>query len=175
MADQFVGEIRAFPFNFAPNGWAACNGQILPISQNTALFSLLGTQFGGNGTSNFGLPNLQGSAPLDAGQGPGLSQRTIGETGGEASVTLSLTQIPNHTHQAFGVAATGDQLSPAGRTWATAHSGKVKDNNYSSTAGATMNGTALSQAGSSLPHDNMPPYLTVNFCIALTGIFPARS
>jgi microcystin-dependent protein len=146
VSDQFVGEIRAFPFNFAPNGWAVCNGQLLAISQNTALFSLLGTQFGGNGTSNFALPNLQGSAPLDFGQGPGLSPRVIGETGGEQAVTLTLVQIPAHTHQATGVAANGNLTT-----------------------------VALAPQGSSLPHDNMPPYLALNFCIALQGIFPARS
>ena len=183
MSDQFVGEIRAFPFNFAPVGWAQCNGQLIAISQNTALFSLLGTFYGGNGTSNFALPNLQGSAPLDQGTGVGLSQRFIGETGGEQTVTLLLTQIPTHTHQATGVAANGDQASPAGNaaspggnTWAIAHSGpKTKDSIYSSSAGATMNAQALSVAGGSLPHDNMPPYLVLNFCIAMVGIFPARS
>ena len=176
MADQFVGEIRAFPFNFAPVGWAFCNGQLLSISQNTALFSLLGTFYGGDGRSNFALPNLQGSAPMHMGQGPGLSQRDIGETGGEQNVTLLLSQIPSHRHQATGVAANGDQVSPAGNTWATAHSGpKTKDNVYSTTAGSTMNAVALATAGSSQPHDNMPPYLVLNFCIALQGIFPARS
>ena len=176
MSDQFVGEIRAFPLNFAPVGWAFCNGQLLPISQNTALFSLLGTFYGGDGKSNFALPNLQGSAPLDMGQGPGLSPRNIGDTGGEQTVTLTLNQIPSHTHQATGVAANGGTASPANTTWATAHSGpKTKDNVYSTTAGSTMNATALAVAGSSQPHDNMPPYLVLNFCIALQGIFPPRS
>jgi microcystin-dependent protein len=176
VAEPFIGEIRAFPFNFAPIGWAMCNGQLLSISQNTALFSLLGTFYGGDGRSNFALPNLQGSAPLDQGQGPGLTSRDMGEVGGEQAVTLLLSQIPSHTHQASGVAANGDQASPAGNTWASAHSGpKTKDNIYSSTAGATMNAQALAVAGGSQPHDNMPPYLALNFCIALQGIFPARS
>jgi microcystin-dependent protein len=175
VSDQFVGEIRAFPFNFAPLGWAMCNGQILSISQNTALFSLLGTFYGGNGTSNFALPNLQGSAPLDQGQGVGLTNRMIGETGGEQAVTLLLSEIPSHTHQATGVAANGDQVSPVGNTWATAHSGpKTKDSVYSNSASAAMNAQALAAVGSSQPHDNMPPYLVLNFCIALIGIFPAR-
>jgi microcystin-dependent protein len=176
MADQFLGEIRIFPFNFAPVGWAFCNGQILPISQNTALFSLLGTTYGGDGKSNFALPNLQGNAPLMAGQGPGLSERFLGETSGEPTVTLLQSQMPTHTHVPLGVAANGDQNSPQSNTWATAHSGpKTKDRTYATSGGTPMSPNAIPIAGGSQPHDNMPPYLTLNFCIAMVGIFPARS
>ncbi len=176
MSDQFLGEIRVFPTNFAPFGWAFCDGQLMAISQSTALFSLLGTFYGGDGKSNFALPDLRGRAPMHFGQGPGLSLRDLGETGGGEAVTLLISEIPQHTHQAVGVAANGDQASPAGNTWASAHSGpKTKDNIYASAAGATMNAQALAVAGASQPHNNLPPYLVINFCIALQGIFPSRS
>jgi len=175
MSDQFVAEIRIFPFNFAPTGWALCNGQILPINQNTALFSLLGTTYGGNGTSNFALPNLQGSAPLDQGQGPGLSFRDVGETGGETAVTLLQTEMPAHSHQAES-AASGGLPSPTNNAWASGlkgHPGAYAASNPSTNV--QMSPAALSPVGGSLPHNNLPPYLTLNFCIALQGIFPPRS
>jgi microcystin-dependent protein len=178
MADNFLAEIRIVGFNFAPNGWAFCNGQILPISQNTALFSLLGTTYGGNGISTFALPNLQGSAPLHFGQGNGLSNYFLGETGGEATVTLAPSQMPQHNHTASANAGNGDVNNPAGNAWARPHLGKTPVNIYNSsvgTASLALSGQALATAGSSLPHNNMPPYLTLNFVIALTGIFPARS
>jgi microcystin-dependent protein len=177
MADNFVGEIRIVPFNFAPTGWALCNGQLMLISQNTALFSLLGTQFGGNGTSNFALPNLQGSAPLDFGQGSGLSSYVMGQTGGEAQVTLLQSQIPAHTHVVSANAGNGDVNNPAGNTWAKPHLGKTPINIYNNTVGSglSMNAAAFALAGGSQPHNNMPPYLTLNFIIALQGIFPSRS
>jgi microcystin-dependent protein len=177
MADNFVGEIRIVPFNFAPNGWAMCNGQLLPISQNTALFSLLGTFYGGDGTSNFGLPDLQGCAPVNFGQGPGLSPYGLGQTGGETTVTLSLSQIPSHTHTASPNAGNGDVNNPQGNTWAKPHLGKTPINIYSNTAGSglNMNPSAFTLTGGNLPHNNMSPYLTLNFIIALTGIFPPRS
>ncbi len=166
--DPFVAEIRMFPFNFAPQGWATCDGQILPISQNTALFSLIGTLYGGNGTSNFALPNLQGRCVMSQGSGLGLSTRNVGDIGGEANHTLLLTEIPAHTHvlnvsntaatltsndgsDAIGAAAT-PAFGPAGNT-------------------VPMGATT----GGSEPHNNMQPYLTINFCIALQGIFPSRS
>ena len=178
MANPFVAEIRIFGFNFAPKGWALCNGQLLPISQNTALFSLLGTIYGGNGQSTFGLPDLQGSAPLQAGQGPGLSLRDLGETGGEQTVTLLDTEMPLHSHTAASANATGagTLLSPAGNIWANASSRRATVNLYAAGPGnAAMDPATLSVAGGSQPHNNMPPYLGLNFCIALQGVFPPRS
>lgn len=166
-----------FGFNFAPKGWAFCNGQLMPISQNTALFSLLGTFYGGNGTSNFALPNLQGAAPLNFGQGAGLSPRDLGETGGETAVTLLQTEMPSHTHNAQCSPAAGSATSPANNVWAKAQVGRQAENKYSAATGSSpsMSINALSIAGGSLPHNNMPPYLTLNFCIALQGVFPSRS
>ena len=174
MSDQFVAEIRIFPFNFAPKGWAFCDGQLLPISQNTALFSLLGTTYGGNGTSNFALPNMQGSTPMQQGQGPGLSLRDLGEVAGEQTVTLLQTEMPSHSHTAQGSSTVANQLTPVNNAWAAGQKGfgffyaPVGSN-------VNMNVAALSITGSSLPHNNMMPFLTLNFCIALQGIFPARS
>lgn len=177
MSDQFLAEIRIFAGNFAPTGWAMCNGQVLPISQNTALFSLVGTYYGGNGTSNFSLPNLQSSAPLGSGQGPGLTQRFIGETAGEPTVTLLNTEMPSHSHQA-NACTSGGVDSPANALWGESKLGKTPLNVYApSTAGTNvqMNPLALSPAGGSQPHNNLPPYLCLNFIIALQGIFPSRS
>jgi len=175
MSDQYVAEIRMFASNFAPSGWAFCNGQLLPISQNTALFSLLGTNYGGNGTSNFQLPNLQGSAPLGAGQGPGLSSRVQGQIGGEQTVTLLTTQIPSHTHSAQAATA-GGSVTPAGNVWGEALLGKTPLNIYAPGPGNLLMSTqALGGAGGGQPHNNLPPYLCLNFIIALTGIFPPRN
>ena len=174
--DQFVAEIRIFGFNFAPLGWAPCNGQLLPLSQNTALFSLVGTYYGGNGTSTFGLPNLQGNAVLGAGNGAGLTPRVIGETEGEASVTLLATQLPSHTHTA-NANIPGNSADPGNTTvWGNVGSQRPAPNIYATTAGTPvgMNGAALGLSGGSLPHNNMMPYLVLNFCIALTGVFPSR-
>ena len=175
MADQFVAEIRIFAGNFAPLGWAFCNGQILPISQNTALFSLIGTFYGGNGTSNFALPNLQGSAPLGQGQGSGLSLRSVGESGGGQTVTLLASQMPAHGHSAMAVTS-GGQDTPAGNVWGESKLGKTPLYVYaaSGAANVNMNPGALAPAGSNQPHNNMPPYLCLSFIIALTGVFPAR-
>jgi microcystin-dependent protein len=171
MADPFVAEIRIIPFNFAPKGWAFCDGQLMPLSQNTALFSLLGTTYGGNGQSNFALPNLQGSAPMQPGQGPGLSLRDLGETGGEETVTLLETEMPSHTHTAKGGGLLANQVSPVGNTWSGA-----PQNPYTATSNSTtMNPAALSVSGGSQPHNNMPPYLTFYFVIALQGVFPPRT
>jgi microcystin-dependent protein len=176
MSEQFVAEIRIFPFNFAPKGWAFCDGQLLPISQNTALFSLLGTTYGGDGKSTFALPDMQGNTPMQQGQGPGLSLRDLGEIGGEQAVTLLQTEMPAHIHTA--VAATGGgQGSPVSNAWASGL--KTGPSLYSPPAAnnkdVPMSPAALSIAGGSLPHNNMMPFLTVNFCIALQGVFPARS
>ena len=171
MADPFVAEIRIFPFNFAPTGWAFCDGQLLPISQNTALFSLLGTNYGGNGQSNFALPNLQGSAPMHPGQGPGLSLHDLGETGGSETVSLLESEIPAHSHTVNVSAGDGNDQSPVAEKLATGIGGI----NHYGTGGLTqLNGNAVTPAGGDQPHNNMQPYLTLNFCIALQGIFPQR-
>lgn len=176
MADPFVAEIRILACNFAPKGWAFCDGQLLPISQNTALFSLLGTNYGGNGQSTFGLPNLQGAAPLGWGQGPGLSSRSLGEKGGAKEVTLVEAQLPGHGHGAIGAATSVGTLSdPTGNVWAAAAAPPSGTNLYSGAAGATMGAAAMSPGGSSLPHNNMPPYLAMNFCIAMQGVYPPHS
>lgn len=177
MADQFVGEIRIVGFNFAPTGWALCNGQLMPISQNTALFSLLGTTYGGDGKTTFALPNLQGMAPLQAGQGPGLSLYDLGQSGGESSVTLLTSEMPIHNHVVSARSGSGDVDNPSAATWCSAHVGKTPLNMYSATVGSgpVMNAVAIGPAGGNLPHNNMPPYLTINFIIALQGIFPPRS
>lgn len=178
MSSPFVAEIRIFGFNFAPTGWAQCNGQLLPISQNTALFSLLGTFYGGDGKSTFALPDLQGSAPVHQGQGQGLSERFIGEQAGSQSVTLIQSEMPLHTHTANcnNVEGSGTSLTPSGQIWAGAGARRAAVNLYTAPAAATlMNPLALSVTGGSLPHNNMPPYLTLNFCIAMQGVFPPRS
>ncbi|WP_022901286.1 phage tail protein [Humibacter albus] len=175
MTDQFLGEIRMFAGNFAPQGWALCLGQLLPLSQNAALFSLLGTNYGGDGKSTFALPNLGTRMPIGAGQGPGLTERELGEAGGSESVTLAQSQIPAHTHQVSALAAGGTATSPAGATWAQPHLGRVTEKVYAaSTASGTMHSQALATTGGSQPHNNLPPYLVVSFIIALQGIFPSR-
>jgi microcystin-dependent protein len=182
MSDQFLAEIRIFPFNFAPVGWAMCNGQLLPISQNTALFSLLGVTFGGDGRSTFGLPNLQGAAPLNQGQGPGLSLRSLGETGGETTVTLLSPQMPAHSHAIFASTSPGTTTTASGNQLGvgSAGSGKIGQtvaNLYSANPAKATTGlaaNAMSSVGGSAPHNNLQPYLTLNFCIALQGIFPPR-
>jgi microcystin-dependent protein len=175
MSDQFVAEIRIFAGNFAPTGWALCNGQLMPISQNTALFSLLGTTYGGDGKSTFALPNLQGTAPLQAGQGPGLSLYDLGESIGSPSVTLLTTEMPAHSHGAQAVAGVGAS-DPTNNAWASGAKGF--GNVYSPSVQASnvqMAPTCLSISGGSLPHNNMMPYLCLTFIIALQGIFPPRS
>jgi microcystin-dependent protein len=175
MADPFVAEIRIFPFNFAPKGWAWCDGQLLPLSQNTALFSLLGTTYGGNGKSNFALPDLQGRAPMHPGQGPGLSLHDLGETGGSETVTLLESEIPSHAHALRANGFAGDNLAPGpGISIAGSSGGNAYVNasaNPPLTAGAFE---ALPPAGGDAPHNNLQPYLTFYFCIALQGVFPPR-
>ncbi len=170
--DPFVAEIRIFPFNFAPKGWAFCMGQLLPLSQNTALFSLLGTTYGGNGTSTFALPDMQGNVPMHPGQGPGLSQHNLGEMSGSESVTLLESEIPAHTHALMALGAPGNRTSPVGNTFTRPSAGSAY---AASGALVAMSFQALSPAGGNLPHNNMQPYLTLNFCIALQGVFPPRS
>ena len=175
MATPFVGQIMIVPYNFPPKGWAFCNGQILPISQYTALFSLLGTFYGGNGTSNFALPNLQGSVPVCAGQGVGLSNYDLGESGGTTTVTLSTAQLPPHSHTLNGGATTGTSASLAGHLPAVPNAQSGFQLMYAATGTkVSMHTGSLSSVGGSQPHDNMMPYLVLNFVIALVGIFPSR-
>ncbi len=173
MADPFIAQILMFAGNFAPNGWAMCNGQLLPISQNTALFSLLGTFYGGDGRTTFALPNLQGSGPMHQGQGSGLSDRTVGETGGSDTVTLLQSEIPAHPHTVSGKSGAfpPGNNNPTNTSWGTSN-----DRPYNPLGGTavTMSPTALSLAGGSLPHNNLMPYLMVNFIIAMQGVFPPR-
>jgi microcystin-dependent protein len=173
MSDQFVAEIRIFPFNFPPTGWAFCDGQLMPISQNTALFSLLGTTYGGDGKSTFALPDMQDNAPMQPGQGQGLSLRDLGEIGGAETVSLLVSEIPLHTHQLRASTDDGDLKAPTpSRSLARSIGGSV----YAPAASAQvpLAFQALPPAGGGLPHNNMQPYLTLNFCIALQGIFPQR-
>lgn len=171
MADPFVAEIRIFPFNFAPKGWAWCDGQLMPLSQNTALFSLLGTTYGGNGKSNFALPDLQGRAPMHPGQGPGLSLHDLGETGGSETVTLLESEIPAHSHNLVASEADALERIPAGQLLA----GGVSISAYQTPGPLTqLSPNSAAPAGGDQPHNNMQPYLTFYFCIALQGVFPPR-
>jgi len=175
MADPFVAEIRIFPFNFSPKGWAFCNGQLLPISQNTALFALLGTTYGGDGKSTFALPNLQGSAAMHPGQGTGLSQRDLGQIGGTETVSLLVSEIPLHTHGMMAAVNPALVKVPSPDV-ALARSRSASTYQSDSTANLVqMAPSALTPAGGSQPHGNMQPYLTLNFNIALQGVFPPRS
>lgn len=172
--DPFVAEIRIFPFNFAPRGWAFCDGQLLPISQNTALFSLLGTTYGGNGKSNFALPDLQGRAPMHPGQGPGLSLHDLGEAGGSDTVTLLDTHMLAHSHSVGASSQPGEDATPAGEML----SRSVGASLYQTTTDQSvvqLAPDALTAAGGGQPHNNLQPYLTFYFCIALQGVFPPRS
>jgi len=179
MAGQFLGEIRIVPFNFAPIGWALCDGQILPLSQYSALFSLLGTFYGGNGTSNFGLPNLQGNVAMDFGSGVGLTPRDIGETGGVQNVTLLQTEIPSHNHLLNGDSDSGANLTPTGNLYAVgpAPPRVPAPNLYAanqSTSPIATHPSFIQFTGGNLPHNNQQPYLVLNFVIALAGIYPTR-
>ena len=174
--DPFIAEIRIFPFSFAPQGWAFCNGQILPISQNAALFSLLRNTYGGNGTTNFQLPNMQGNVPMHPGQGPGLSMHDLGETDGSETVSLLQSEIPAHSHSLNAYnnpppanAGTPDPtLSMARSSGATAY----KQPPFG--AVGAMSGSILPAVGGNQPHNNLQPYITMNFCIALQGVYPPR-
>lgn len=170
--DPFVAEIRIFPFNFAPKGWAWCDGQLLPLSQNTALFSLLGTTYGGNGSSNFALPDLQGKAPMHPGQGPGLSLHDLGETGGSETVSLLESEIPSHSHTVMVGAFNSQSTSAAANVTGRGNPTPI----YATTfTGVSMGASGLAPAGGNQPHNNMMPYLTFYFCIALQGVYPPRT
>ena len=181
MSDQFLAEIRIFPFSpsIVPTGWAHCNGQLLPLSQNTALFALLGTTYGGDGKSTFALPDMQGNAPMQPGQGPGLSARDLGELGGSETVTLLTSEMPLHTHSVQATTTIANSNQPNGAALAR---GQYSFQGQSGSVPIYFNGApdtlmapqALSPGGGSLPHNNMQPYLTMRFCIALQGIFPQR-
>ena len=172
--DPFVAEIRIFPFNFAPKGWAFCDGQILPLSQNTALFSLLGTTYGGDGKSNFALPNMQGNAPMHPGQGPGLSLHDLGETGGSDTVSLLESEIPSHSHAVMAAVNPSTARLPAPNV-SIARSAGVSAYQTNTTQLVNMADNAIAPAGGDQPHNNMQPYLTLNFCIALQGVYPPRT
>jgi microcystin-dependent protein len=175
MSDPFVAEIRVVGFNFAPTGWAQCNGQLLPISQNTALFSLLGTFYGGDGKSTFALPDLTGSVPVHQGQGPGLSEYFLGQTGGVSSVTLLTSEMPFHNHGLLGSIDDGQFPVPQpDRALATSNPGFAYQTDTSANLGL-MNFQEFSIAGGSLPHNNIQPALVLNYIIAMQGIFPPRS
>jgi microcystin-dependent protein len=174
MADPFVAEIRVVGFNFAPTGWATCDGQIMPISQNTALFSLLGTTYGGDGKSTFALPDLQGSAPMHPGQGAGLSLRDLGEQAGSETVTLLQSEIPVHTHtlSANALPASASLAAPTQALGRSVGGLAYKASPPGTTA--AMSAQAVGLTGGDLPHNNLMPYLTLNYIIALQGIFPQR-
>lgn len=169
--DPFVAEIRIFPFNFAPKGWAFCDGQLLPLSQNTALFSLLGTTYGGNGKSNFALPDLQGRTPMHPGQGPGLSLHDLGQTGGSDTVTLLDSEIPSHTHTLVAATLNSQSTVPTNNSLGRGNPVKVY---ATGTPGTAMDANSITPTGGDQPHNNMMPYLTMYFCIALQGVYPPR-
>ena len=164
--EPFLSQIGIAAFSFAPKGWALCNGQLLPINQNQALFALLGTTYGGDGRVNFALPNLQGRVPMHAGNG-----HTLGEIGGQENHTLNLMELPQHTHIAQGSSNAPDASTPAGNFWAS----NTGFSPYAGTANEPMSPVAVSNVGNSQPHANMSPFLTLNFCIALQGIFPSHN
>ena len=179
MSQPFVGEIRMVGFNFNPRGWQLCNGQLLPISQYSALFALLGTTYGGNGTTTFALPNLQSRVPIHQGTGPGLSTYVIGGAGGVENVTLLNNQMPAHNHMVNCQTATGTVTAPAGNYPAgnqvNRDTGVAVDTTFDPATTGTMNPAVIGLAGGSQPHANLQPYLTVNFIIAIDGIFPSRN
>lgn len=174
--EPFIAEIRLFTFNFAPKGWAFCDGAVLPIGANTALFSLIGTMYGGDGRSTFALPNLQASVPLGQGDGPGLSPYVLGETGGTATVSLTEAQSAAHMH-VVNAATTGSVASPSAAVWGSAIVARQGVPLYAAASGTAMamSPAAIGSVGGGAAHNNMPPYLGLNFCIALVGIYPPRS
>lgn len=173
-ADPFLGEVSCGGYNFCPTGWLECNGQLVPISQNTALFSLLGTNFGGDGKSTFALPDLQGRAMLHQGSGPGLTPRTVGETGGEATHTLSIAETPAHSHQVLAFPGAGNSQSPANNVWALSSAG-IPAYSADPLPRTGMAPDALAPAGGGTPINLLKPYQTLKCCIAVQGIFPARN
>ena len=173
MVTPYIGQISMVAFNFAPRGWAFCDGQLLPISQYTALFSLLGTTYGGDGRTTFALPDLRGRVPMHEGDGPGLSDRSLGAKGGSETVTLLSSQMPSHNHMANANGDSGGQFTPVNGFWAA--EGSQAAATYAATANGTMNVNAISMAGGNQSHNNMQPYLVIAFVIALYGVYPPRS
>jgi microcystin-dependent protein len=176
MSNPFVAEIRIFGFNFAPKGWAFCDGQLLPISQNTALFSLLGTFYGGDGKSTFALPDMQGNVPLNQGQSNTGTQYFLGQQSGSETVTLLQSEMPFHTHQLMGLGVAGNRTNPIGNSIARTTSGLpfIAPTNNPAPTIVSMAVQTVSPNGGSAPHNNMMPYVTMNFCIAMQGVFPPR-
>ncbi|MEM8994737.1 MAG: tail fiber protein [Acidobacteriota bacterium] len=174
MSEPFVAEIRIFAGNFAPRGWAFCNGQLLPVSQNTALFSLIGTTYGGDGRSTTALPNLQGRVPMHPGRGPGLTSRRLGQRGGSEMISLTEAQMPNHTHTAQGADEPANERTP-GNTTETARPVGRGFFTYSTSNSNTVSMVSASNTGGSQPHNNLQPFIAMNFIIALVGLYPSRS
>lgn len=174
MSDPFIGEIKMFAGNFAPQGYAFCDGQLLPISQYSALFSILGTTYGGDGRTTFALPDLRGRIPMHPGQGPGLSLRRLGERSGQESVKLSESDMPAHNHTVYGTQEAADSNSPENALWATTEGNPRKIYDSSPAPNAAMNPRAISSAGGDQAHENRQPYLCVNFIIAIEGLYPSR-
>ena len=171
MSEPFVGEIRMFAGNFAPQGWAFCDGQLLAVSQNDALFSLLGTIYGGDGRTTFGLPDMRGRIPIHQGSGPGLSQRRLGSKGGEERVTVTANRLPSHSHPWYASADAAEDTNPAGHTVATATGSDL----YGTAGPRTMDTRAITPTtGGGQPHSNLMPFLCIHFIIALFGIYPSR-
>lgn len=168
--EPFIGQLACVPFNFAPKGWALCNGQLLSIAQNQSLYALLGTTYGGNGQTTFGLPDLRGRVPISAGQGPGLSNYNLGQLGGEETHTLTLNEIPSHTHALNSTSTVGSSDDPTGNLPAKNAAGVPQ---YGATANGTMSGAAVGAVGEGHSHNNMQPYLTLYWIIALEGVFPS--
>ncbi len=175
--EPFIGEIRMFGFNFAPRGWAKCDGQLLPIASNSALFSLLGTMYGGDGRTTFGLPDLRSRIPMHAGSGPGLTPRSMGEKSGVENVQLDITQIPNHTHQAIahGHSQESTQSIPTDGVFAKSGDGDPNYSNLAPNAQLSSSAITIGNSGGSQAHTNVQPFQCVNFCIALVGVFPSRN
>ena len=171
----YVGEILLVPYNFPPTGWSFCDGSILPISQNTALFSLLGTTYGGDGIQTFALPDLRGRSPIASGQGPGLQNYDLGQQGGEEAVTLTLSQMPNHTHQVAANSSIANSPSPTGNIWAAQSLLNIYGSANANGAAVGMASGTVGMTGGGQAHENRSPFLTLNYIIALQGIFPPRN
>ncbi|RHW77999.1 phage tail protein [Colwellia sp. RSH04] len=179
MSEPFIAEVRMFTCDFAPRGWSFCNGQLVPISQNTALFSLIGQTYGGDGRTTCALPNLTDRVPMHPGQGPGLTRRNLGEQLGTETVTLTEEQLPAHNHSLFGVDEKGDSERPSNDCFMSQEGGNRQERTYylsdSATTDTELSPATLGSSGGNLPHNNMQPFLGVNFCIAMEGTYPSRS